>query len=1082
VKRALLCCLALLAIPTALMAQVANNTSLVGTVTDQSGQIVVGAHVTGINLATKVAYTGDTNAEGFYSIPYVAPGTYNITVEMSGFEKSVSSGVLVSINLAVRTDVKLVVGSTSSEVTVSANTAALSTDDAVLGETIDQNKVQNLPMNGRHALNLAATASNIQVTSGSANPFIGNPPGASAIGAGTRPVNNSLTLDGVTIMNNLGSTSSVSPNPDTLGAVQTQNGNYPAQYGNYMGVHIDMSTTSGTNQFHGTAYDYIQNDVMNAKAWLALPGQKKSELRYNEFGGVIGGPILIPHLYNGRDKTFFLASYEGLRDNFGTVTPATVITSAMRSGNFSALSTHLKNPQTGQFYGGPAGSPDYNIIPTNQLSPQALNVLQYLTLPTQPGVVNNFNNNVPSSVTMDQTNDRVDHNIGQNVRLFGRFTWQKINSASGAVNPSSNAYAPTTDRNGAFGYTHTITPNLVNDFRFGFNVLNTQQLNFFFEFGPKNAGSLLGIPGFTSDVTANNPGLPSINITGYQGTAGEDGTNWFQDDRTLQGGDQLSWTHGKHTVMTGVELYKLTLGRAAQNGARGTFTFNGQYSGDGAADFLLGAAQQVITPYFQVKGSVGQWRDGFFVQDTWQIRPDLTLQYGLRYELPTVAYSLNGNGRILNSDFTALVPTSSATSAKSYTPVPGFKFTGPNHSDWAPRFGLSYRATNKIVVRMGGGIYYNANHLNAFTLASTNYPFSSAVTYTGSTAGSAPTLTFANPTAGAGASPVAGTLGTYVNAFTDNHYLPTPRLYQWNVDTGVEAWKNAGFELQYLGSRGIHLDESYYPNSGDPGPGNVNAKRPYQLFGTIREIQNDSFSTYHGLTAILRQRLTHGLNMNLGYTWSHSMDTSADSNSGGTAMWQGHLKLDYGNSNWDIRNRFVGSLTYQLPYFGRNNFWEHAVLAGWQANSIITFQTGMPMNITIPNGNANVDEKGSERPNYVHAGSATCSTGFYIQHPKTSCIDTTAYAEPAKYTFGNLHRNDIYGPGYNNVDFSLFKDIGIHEDVNLQLRLEAFNVFNHPSPANPVAGNLVFGTGSFGAITQVQGAARVLQVAGKINF
>jgi hypothetical protein len=535
--------------------------------------------------------------------------------------------------------------------------------------------------------------------------------------------------------------------------------------------------------------------------------------------------------------------------------------------------------------------------------------------------------------------------------------------------------------------------------------------------------------------------------------------------------------------MAGIDIRKLTIGRAAQNGPRGTFTFNGQYSGDPAADFLLGAAQQVVTPYFQIKGSVGQWRDGFFVQDTWQATPKLTLQYGLRYELPTVAYSLNGFGRVLNTDYTALLPASNATSAQNYTPIPGFKFTNPNHENWAPRFGLSYRATDKIVVRAGGGIYYNANHLNAFTLASTNYPYSSAVTFTGNPKGQVANLSFSNPTGGqGGASPVAGTPGTYVNAFTDNPYLPTPRLYQWNVDTGVELWRNAGFELQYLGSKGIHLDESYYPNSGEPGPGNVNAKRPYQLFGRIRQIQNDSFSTYHGVTAILRQRLTHGLSMNLGYTWSHAMDTSADSNGGGTAMWQGHLKLDYGSANWDIRNRFVGSLTYAFPDFAGRNLWEREVLGGWQANSILTFQSGMPMNITIPNGNANVDEAGSERPNFVHFGSQTCSRGFVIRNPKASCIDSTAYTAPAQYTFGNLHRNDIHGPGYNNVDLSLFKNFDIYENLKFQFRIEGFNVFNHPSPANPVSGNLVLGQGSFGTITQVQGASRVLQLAGKINF
>jgi hypothetical protein len=1075
-KKAFICCFVLLLSPLFLGAQVANNTSLVGTVVDSSGSVVPGAHVTGINEATKVAYTGDTNGEGYYSIPFVAPGTYDITVDHSGFSKTTSTGVIVQINMAVRTDLTLAIGSNTTEVTVTADTAALSTDDALLGETIGTDKVENLPMNGRHAMDLAATAPNITVRG---NAFTGNPPGESAIGSGTRAVSNSLTLDGITIMNNLGSTSSVSPNPDALESVQTQNGNYTAQYGNYMGVHINMVTKSGTNKLHGTIYDYWQNDALQAKSWLADPSTPKGKLRSNEFGGVVSGPVVVPFLYNGRDKTFFMASYEGLRTSSTTLSKGTVISSAMRNGNFSALlnpaltngkPVQLRNPFTGAPYAG-------NII-TDPISPQAKNVLQYLTPDNVPGTINNnFSGNVPNDINMDQTVDRIDHNIGEKIRLFARYDWQRLNTVSGAINPSSNAYSPTYSRNGVIGYTHIITPNLVNDARFGFNILTTKVLNYFAQNGIKDAGSKLGIPGFTSDVTASNPGLPTINISGYEGTGGEDGTNWTQDDRTLQGYDQISYTYKKHSFMAGIDLRKLTIGRAAQNGPRGTFNFADQYTGNAAADFYLGLAQNAVTPYFQIKGSVGQWRDGFFVQDTWLVTPKLTLQYGLRYELPTVAYSLNGFGRVLNAAHTALIPPSNATSASGYVPVPGFKFTNPNHNNWAPRFGFAYRATDKIVVRGGGGIYYNANHLNAFTLTSTNYPFSASVTYNGDP--STPNVTFADPTAGGGsASPVAGTPGSYVNAFTDNPNLPTPRMYQWNLDTGIQLWRNAGFELQYLGSRSVHLDESYYPNQPDPGPGNINSRRPNQLFGTIRQIQNDSFSTYNGLTVLLRQRLTHGFSMNLGYTWSHAIDTSSDSNGGGSAMWQNHLKLDYGNANWDVRHRFVGTFTYALPTFSGSSFATRQALGGWQLNGIVTLSTGQPFNVTLSQDIANAGiVNAKQRPNYVHAGSSTCSRESAIK--KTSCIDSTAYALPAQYTYGNLHRNDLHGPGRIDTDLSLFKNFPIHEDVRFQIRAEAFNVFNHADPSNP---NSTLGATNFGTISSAQNSPRLIQLAGKLNF
>jgi len=385
------------------------------------------------------------------------------------------------------------------------------------------------------------------------------------------------------------------------------------------------------------------------------------------------------------------------------------------------------------------------------------------------------------------------------------------------------------------------------------------------------------------------------------------------------------------------------------------------------------------------------------------------------------------------------------------------------------------------VVRGGGGIYYNPNHLNSFTLATGNYPLANSFTYSGPTAGR-DTLSFSNPTGTGAPSPscVPGTLGCYTTVFNDNYYLPTPRLYQWNLDTGTELWRDASFELQYLGSHGIHLDRSLYPNQPLPGPGNdINARRPNQLFGQIRQIQNDGLSTYQGLTAIFRQRLTHGLDVNLGYTWAKSLDTSNDSNGGGMAMDQSNLKADYGPSNWDIRNRFVGTVSYALPTFSQYGHLVRMSLGGWQANAIVTIQGGMPFNVGISSDLANAGNLGTQRPNYVHAGKNTCSRNTVISGTTQSCIDTTAYALPALYTYGNVHRNDQHGPGYANTNLSIFKNFPIFGSMTAQFRAESFNLFNHPNPGNP---NSTFGASNFGTITTVQGASRVLQLAGKINF
>jgi hypothetical protein len=1109
----ILVCVALILCPFVAYTQVANNTSLVGTVTDPTGNVVAGAKVVGTNVDTKVEYNATTNQEGYYSISFINPGTYDVRVEQSGFSRAITKGVIVAINMAVRTDVSLAVGSTASEVSISADNPPLSTDDALLGETIEAQRVHDLPLNGRNAINLAATTSNITVAG---NTLTGNPPGNTASGSGTRGVNNSISLDGISIVNNLITTATLSPNPDALDSVQTQNGNYTAQYGDYIGVHINMVTKTGGNNFHGTAYDYLQNDIFNSYTFGATPGQPKSKVRYNLFGGVVSGPVIIPFLYNGRDKTFFVGSYEGLRQSNASLNTGSVLTNKMRTLDFSEMA-QLKDPTTQLPVGSAAnGTVNRFDLLGYKINPVSAALLQYIPLPTKAGVTNNFVGNLPNIVNADNTLDRIDHSIGDKVRLFARFAWTKTFNLGGAIVSTSNNYTPTTNRNGVVGYTHIITPNLVNDLRGGFNVLQTNNLNYFAFNNIQGAGSALGIPGFTADVSNSNPGLPTINITNYQ-TLGSDGTNWYQDDRTLTIYDQISYTRNKHNFMAGVSFRKLTLGRASTNGARGTFTFNGQYTGSAPADFLLGTAQQSITPYFQVKVAVGQWRDGFFFQDNWQVTQKFTLQYGLRYELPQVAYSLNGVGRKLTPDQMALFPAQGGTNALNAVSYPGYKYTGPNHNNLAPRVGFAYRITDRTVIRGGGGIYYNANQLNAYTLTNQNYPYSSSTSFSGATATApgykGPDVTFLTPTPGAGStSPIGGTPGTYVTAITENQYLPSEQMYQWNLDIGQEMWRNAGFELQYIGSRSIHLNESWYSNQPNAPGANapasrystatavINANRPNQLWGQIRTVQNDGFATYHGLTAILRQRMTRGLSMTASYTWSHNLDTSNDSNNAGSAMWQGHLRLDYGNASNDIRNRFVATATYALPTLDGHHLLVQEALGGWQLNGIFDIRSGLPFNVTSSGDRVYVGTPGNaQRPNFVHVGRNTCTKSFLLQYGSSkSCIDTTAYALPAQGVYGNLHRNDQYGPSQlAQNSLSLFKNFKIWESVAFQFRAEAFNVLNHGNAgaANTLIPNTTLSNNTlsnpndptsftvpaaFGTMTGT--GQRVIQFAGKVNF
>jgi hypothetical protein len=1159
VKKALVCCFVLLLSPVFLRAQIANNTSLVGTVLDSTGSVVSGAKVTAVEQATKVTYTGTTNDAGYYAITFIQSGTYDLTVEQTGFSKVTTVGIPVTVDLAVRTDFNLKVGAATDSVTVlSANTPPMSTDDASLGETFATKAVEDLPVQGHNALEVAALASNVII--GSKTNYSGNPPGVDFIGAGQRETQNELTLDGVSIMNNLGNVTPARPSTDMVSEVQMQSGNYPAQYGSYLGVHVNMVSRAGTNDFHGVVYDYIKNTVFNAHNFFDTATTKKAPLNYNQWGFTLGGPVIIPKLYNGRNKTFFFGSYEKLNQKAQSAGTSTVLTQAMESGDFSALATF--DPVSGACTGGICLRDPYknnapyshNQIPASELNTAAGLISKkyeaYVPLPNVPGINNNLSNAYfPNNLFVAQTLERVDENIGDHVRLFARFHWQNLTYANGNQVPVSGGYGPANSRNYAFGYTHIITPRLVNDFHVGVNQFITDSLNYWYVNNLQGAGTALGIPGFNYDTTQNMPGIPLVNVTNATGmNVGNNGTNWFQDDRSIDAYDQISYTRGKHNIMAGIEFRKLGTGRIAANNVLGVFNFSGStITGDPRADFVLGLPASDQTPVTSPKGSVAEWRDGFFVLDNWQATSKLTLNYGLRYDLPTVPYSLNGFTRIMNAAQTALLPVSTANSAANWVPVPGLKLGSPTHDNWGPRLGFAYRALPKTVVRGGVGFYYNANQLNSFTLlTSNNYPFGAFFSYSTAQGTAANPLSFANPTPGqATASPVTGTCPTpttctYGSAVTYDPANKTQRSYQWNLSVGQELWKGAAAEAQYIGSHSLDLDTSLYDNQpnlvtpgsvfSQPTKASLNSPqgscgqatclvRPNQLFGSIRDLRNIAWAHYSGLNLVLRQRMFHGLSGQASYTWSHTLDISSDSNGGGTLSQPFNVAADYGNANWDIRHRFVGVLTYELPSFNRSNLLVRETIGGWQINTILNLQTGMPFNVSLgtnPSGNLDTAQG---RPSWVHKPSSNCSlknliNGVNGTATSGSCIDLSAYVLPVapttvtgstttyNYAFGNTSRNTLHGPGFSYDNLSIFKNFPIWERAKFQFRAEASNVFNHPSAANPNSNNgngnpslnaasstsTALSAGNNGTIIDVQkipgelSGARVLQLAGKIIF
>jgi hypothetical protein len=1046
------------------IAQLATTTSLVGNVADSSGRAISNAKVTAVETRTLATLTTNTNDQGYYSFEFIPVGEYSVSAEQPGFQKLTKTGIQVSNNQTVRSDFALEIGQLTQSVIVQAEVFAIKTDDATLSEVLSTRAVSELPLNGRDPMMLAVTTPGVLL--GTKSSMTGIPPGNDFVGAGTREIQNSISLDGISIMNNLITTTPTRPMVETVQEVEVQTGTYSAQYGAYMGVHINMVTKGGTNRLHGNVVEFLRNDKLDARSFFTLPtpanpNARKPPLRQNQYGFELDGPVVLPKIYNGTDKTFFMTSYEALRNTQQSTSLSTQMPAAFFNGDFTSVPIAsitggvLKDPFNGNapFTG--------NVIPANRISPIVKKLQQYYPAPSLPGLASNFSVDVPSSQRYNQTLNRLDQNIGNNVRLYVRAHWQEWNTFGGSSVPVNSTTVPTETRNYTIGYTHTLAPTLVNDFRVGRNFFKSDALNYFAVNGLNSAGTDLGIPGFTGDTAYGNPGIPDFNITGFNGL-GNGGTNWYQNDSTHQISEQLSWAKGSHNIMAGFEFRRLATGRAAVNSARGTFTFNGTQTGYAPADFILGAPVSS-----GIRGRVAAWRDGFFVLDKWQASRKLTLNYGIRYELPTVPYTINGNASFLNADQTALIVAK-----------PGTGFIKPQHKNWAPRVGFAYRINEKTTFRGGAGIYYNPNQTNSYTFLNTNPPFTTILNCNWSTG--LPTISLSDPFGVRAACPVAST-GISGLVVTPPYDQPTPRMNQWSASLDRQFWNGGGLELQYLGSHSYHLDRSYYNNTPLPGPGPVNSRRPNKNFGgPIRTVANDLIANYESMSAIFRQRLNKGLSGQFSYTWSHTLDVNTDSNGGGTPMNPYNWRADYGNANWDVRHRVVATFVYDIPFFSGANTVVKGVLANWQANGIIIIRSGLPFSVTTGTDTANTASSGTYRPNVVKTPTADCGRGHLV-----GCIDPTFTiadlypANPSNYAYGNAGRNILRGPGAQEVNFSIAKNFPIRERVRFQFRFETFNLFNHANFGNPSA---TLNTSSFGNITGLSTNNRQIQLGAKLSF
>jgi hypothetical protein len=1042
--------LGLLLIPPAASAQLASQTALVGTVSDPAGLVLPGASVVAVNVGTRDTYEATTNAEGDYYIQFVKPGTYEVSVTVNGFQTFKATGVEVASNQVVRTNAVMQVGGINESVSVEAHAQVLDTDRATVSETIGQREIVELPLSGRNVWSLASTTPGVL---GGLNSDIG----LSFRGAGQREIQNSLSLDGINTSANLLAATSMRPIADAVTEIQVQTGSTSAEYGSYLGVHINVVTKSGTNTPHGSLFYFLQDDSLDARGHFenrALPANPRNR---KQFGAQFDGPLFIPKFYDGRNRTFFMGAYEGVRGEAITSPFASVPTALMRQGNFSQVSTPIINPFTGQQFPG-------NIIPPSMLSPTALSLLQYYPAANLPGVTNNYQGPSPNTDNVDQFLTRVDQNIGNKIRLNLRYNWHDSfgRNVFNAAIPATAVTQPRVNNNWLGGYTHTLKPNLLNDFKIGYHRVNFDTLNPFAVDGPADAGSSLGIPGFDGDVKYNNPGLPSINVSNFAGL-GAGGTNWYQFDTTFQMSSVLAYSAGAHNLRTGFDLRRLATGRRAANDPRGLFSFTNDITGYSMAAFMLGLPRTVIPPTDQIQGHVGGWRNGFFVNDVWQPARNLTLSLGLRYEMNTPVQTYEGLATMLAEDLETIIPAT--------LPSVGFQFHEANYKDWGPRLGATYRLSEKTVVRAGFGIYYNPNQMNSFTFLTNNPPLAAVTTYTSDPTN--PTLSFDRPTG------IVGPAGR-PDMISPTRELPNARKDQWSFDLQRELWRDTALDIQYVGSNTSHLDRSFFNNTPTPGAGAVDPRRPSQKFRSRRMIQNDLIADYDAISVILRKRMSHGIHADAHYTWSRTRDMATHSNGGGQTMDNYDIWRDYGPAIWDIPHRFVASYLYDVPFLkdSSNPFLKY-VVAGWQVSGVTTLQSGSPVNVTISADRANIGITGQQRPDLVGpVPSLNCVPDPAAPPRLMNCFDRSAFALPAQFTFGSTSRNLLRGPKFVNTDLSFMKNVIVGGGATVQIRVEMFNIFNTVNWGNP---NATFDSANWGLITSA-GTMRQVQLGAKLLF
>ncbi|HEX3743836.1 MAG TPA: carboxypeptidase regulatory-like domain-containing protein [Bryobacteraceae bacterium] len=1049
-----------------------NTAEVNGRITDPAGDAMPGATVVATNAATALSVTGISAPNGQFRLSNLPPGTYDVTVSAPAFRLAMQRDVLLHAGQKVELTFSMVLGKQSDMLVVEESPGILQTESAQVQDVIDTTQVNALPVKDREVLELALLGVGVV-----------NPPGGTRGDAlqqtgqlinilGQRTGHNLFMVDGVSVTDEYFNNVVLNPPPDAIREFNIEKTDYDAEFGGKSGGVINVVTQSGTNTFHGLAYDYLRNNVFDARNFFAPPG-RPTPFRENQFGGALGGPVR-------KNQTFFFLNYGDQRIRDSVAQLFSVPTSGERAGMFSTVIT---NPATQVPFPG-------NMI-NLPLNPVAAAILAKVPLPSLAGTANNLLAIEPKTVDNGEYDARIDHRFSANDSSYARFSLFNANEfdpfGSSVLNeallPGFGRTLRTHSTNASAGEIHVFSCSKQNELRFGYLRVSGGQ-------GDPNAGNPFaaqyGLLGTTGDPSAK--GYPQISLSNAFTTLGSATGFSSRIDRDFELFDNVSIQHGAHAVKLGVYFFHLNFSPSFPNDARGVYTFNGQYSGNPLADFLLGdpsVAQAGIGEGAETAHT--NWAH-FYVEDTWKARPGLTVDFGLRYEYNENLFASSnqtsdidllapgGPAFVVAGNPSALSPTAAAVAALSPIPVVSAASQGWNNSlltpkrvRFSPRVGIAWQLpdSQQTVLRAGFGIYTNQAAYSVLQNLAENMPFFLLKTVAN---GATPEYTTQdilsfNPTGVIGANGVSHNFAIEYNEV-------------WNAALQQRLAANSSIEVDYIGSRTIHADSATVQNV----PSVYGGVRPYPQLAAFSSIRWDGWATFQALDLRYSYRFSRGLSFDASYTWSKSIDDASDA---GITNAEYNLPqdpfampLEKGLSSFDHRQRVTLDAVYDLPFGRHSSGLMRGLTGGWRGSTIFLVQSGSPFTVNLSSAAAQnvspiglVNGSNLERPNLI-------ANPDNAPRSPNEWFNIAAFAIPLAGTYGTAGRNIVTGPGLVNLDMSLQKELAIGEHLHLQLRMDVYNTLNHPNFNLP---GRIYGASNFGVVTSAADP-RELQFAVKLLF